>query len=426
MDSDGDEPVYRRNNFTDLSDDIVKECQSCRGPPPAGGGYGNVVNVITEKDNVITWGIEDEPGQFKELSEYLYKQHMEVMPKMKRAFEMINTDVEQSSTKGKLMQEILESDGYKIMKPDMVDKLMNMINPTQDVLSIPENRNQIAKLKSMLRQKGEKFFGVLGNPEASAHLDEIDKKYIENTPGKDKYTDTRGYDLQSTKNAEKMFTGYGNVVNVISEEDKKIEQRAARLKASLQPRKTIDKEKKEKDPKQLPSLPPDVLRKISKNLINDDEMKIIPKFEAANQKLTKLKTEMNFFTWMSEKQTRSLKKYEKDIQEYEENIELLESKGDEVVMIETSYGQLARPGRWTETSQYFTLKDNKKFAKERMEGLIPKEKKTREKIEELKKEIDVVLKEIDEYKNVTPLVVVEEGHSRYLYFDPIDFKNFGK
>ena len=62
-------------------------------------------------------------------------------------------------------------------------------------------------------------------------------------------------ECQSCRGPPPAGGAYGNV-NVISEEDKKIEQRAARLKASLQPRKTIDKEKKEKDPKQLPSLPP--------------------------------------------------------------------------------------------------------------------------------------------------------------------------
>ena len=113
------------------------------------------------------------------------------------------------------------------------------------------------------------------------------------------------------------------------------------------------------------------------------------------------------------------------MQEYEENIEMLESKGNEVKMIQTSYGQ-TRPGRWTETREYYALKENKKFAKEQIERVRKKQKKAREKIEELKKEIDVILKEIDEYKNVTPLVVVEEGHSRYLYFDPIEHRNFGK
>ena len=56
FDDDNNEPVYRQrkvNNFTDPSDLLVAECQSCLGPPPAGGGYGNVVNVMSEENKRI-------------------------------------------------------------------------------------------------------------------------------------------------------------------------------------------------------------------------------------------------------------------------------------------------------------------------------------------------------------------------------------
>ena len=48
---------YTMMMIFDPSDLLVAECQSCLGPPPAGGGYGNVVNVsMSEKNKKIEKG----------------------------------------------------------------------------------------------------------------------------------------------------------------------------------------------------------------------------------------------------------------------------------------------------------------------------------------------------------------------------------
>ena len=74
----------------DPSDAIVNAIMS-EGP----GVFASSVNVVNENKKT-----EREMGKFKRDSEYLYEKQMEFMPAMETAFEIINTDVGQSSNKG--------------------------------------------------------------------------------------------------------------------------------------------------------------------------------------------------------------------------------------------------------------------------------------------------------------------------------------
>ena len=196
-------------------------------------------------------------------------------------------------------------------------------------------------------------------------------------------------ECQSCRGPPPAGGGYGNVVNVMSEENKKIEQRAARLKASLQPRKDMMKKGPvtRGDSRYLPLVPPDVLRNISKFLVEDDEF-TRKEMTERREKLEKDIDYLERHVVSSGGYISSLESYIKRIEDKQDNIMEQRELDD--------FKKEFRADKGVDVEEFINNK------REQIKDITRRKEVSEKKLENRKKELEVVLKEIEEHEKVVP------------------------